>query len=452
MIARLMSARFGLRERIWLTVVAAMAATLIALTGGFNLLIANRLAHDADNVATARASAELDALKITPAGIDLVETLDAGGLDTPTWVFSGTKPLEAPRLGREALTLALTLTRRGRGFADLPAQDLRLYGLPVTSRSRRLGTVVAAVELGPYEEIRRIALLASSLLALLALVAVAATSRWMIARSLRPVSEMTMQAAEWSEQQLDRRFALGEPHDEFTTLATTLDGLLDRVAASLRHEQNLTAELSHELRTPLTQISAETQYALRHGRLTDDQAASFQRILNSARQMTRILDTLMTAARAEAGESQASCDATIAARAAIEPFRQVAADAGVELKLVPPTMPLRIPFDSGVVERILAPLLENACRFADRHVTVEIVPADREIGFAIQDDGPGIPPEDAENVFEPGFRSAPAGVALLTSAGLGLPLARRLSRRLGGDVRIADSPAGARIVVDLPRD
>jgi signal transduction histidine kinase len=97
-------------------------------------------------------------------------------------------------------------------------------------------------------------------------------------------------------------------------------------------------------------------------------------------------------------------------------------------------------------------LLENACRFAERQVTLEVVPGDRMIGFTVQDDGPGIAPEDAEHVFEAGFRSAPAGVALLTSAGLGLPLARRLTRRLGGDVHIADSPAGARIVVDLPRD
>ena len=76
---------------------------------------------------------------------------------------------------------------------------------------------------------------------------------------------MTRQAAEWSEHDLERRFSQGPPRDEFTTLAATLDGLLDRVAASLRHEQMLTAELSHELRTPLTAISAEAQYALRHG-------------------------------------------------------------------------------------------------------------------------------------------------------------------------------------------
>src|SRR5437868_11169455 len=68
---------------------------------------------------------------------------------------------------------------------------------------------------------------------------------------------MTRQAADWSEHDLDHRFALGAPHDELTELAATLDGLLDRLAASLRHERRFSAELSHELRTPLARVLAE---------------------------------------------------------------------------------------------------------------------------------------------------------------------------------------------------
>ena len=65
---------------------------------------------------------------------------------------------------------------------------------------------------------------------------------------------MTEDAAGWSEHDVDRRFDQGEPYDELTRLAATLDALLERLAASLRHEQRLTAELSHELRTPLARI------------------------------------------------------------------------------------------------------------------------------------------------------------------------------------------------------
>src|SRR5206468_229964 len=75
---------------------------------------------------------------------------------------------------------------------------------------------------------------------------------------------MTAQASDWSDHDLERRFSLGQPHDELTQLAFTLDRLLDRLAATLRHEQRLSAELSHELRTPLANIAAQAQFALRH--------------------------------------------------------------------------------------------------------------------------------------------------------------------------------------------
>ena len=61
-----------------------------------------------------------------------------------------------------------------------------------------------------------------------------------------------------------------EPDDEISELAATLDALLDRVAASLRHEQRFSAELSHELRTPLARIIAEAELALRRERAPEE--------------------------------------------------------------------------------------------------------------------------------------------------------------------------------------
>jgi signal transduction histidine kinase len=276
--------------------------------------------------------------------------------------------------------------------------------------------------------------------------------REVLARALRPVSEMTRQAADWSEHDLERRFGLGEPHDEFTTLAATLDGLLDRVAASLRHEQNLTADLSHELRTPLAQITTEAQFALRHGAAGPEERESYEKILHSARYMARILDTLMAAARARADSGSGSVrgDAAAAARTAIAETRPLAEAAGVDIELVAPGGPCVAGADEAVMERVLTPLLENACRFARQRVTVEVARGEREIRMAVQDDGPGIAPGDAERVFTPGFRAGEGTATLLRGAGLGLPLARRLAQGVGGDVRVHESAAGARVVVSLP--
>ncbi|HEY1509874.1 MAG TPA: HAMP domain-containing sensor histidine kinase [Solirubrobacteraceae bacterium] len=446
-----LGSRFGLRERIWATVVGSIAVVVVALTWGFNVLVSSRLQHEASTVAIARATAELDALRVSPAGIQLTETLDAGALDTPTWVFRGTRALEQPRASAIDRAHAAALARASRGFHDVDQTDTRLYGLPVISGGQRLGTVVAAVALEPYEGIRRVALIGSSALALLALVAVAVASRWLISRALRPVAHMTQQAADWSEHDLERRFALGDPRDEFTRLAATLDGLLDRVAASLRHEQDLTAELSHELRTPLTQISTEAQYALRHACGSEDAQAGYQRILASARQMARILDTLISAARARSAPHSSS-DAQSGARAAIQGCEPLASRSEVQIVLDAPAERIVAGVDAMLLERVLSPLLENACRYAHTKVTLGVATEDSTVRFDVQDDGPGIREADFENVFKPGYRgdSADPGAQAGHGAGLGLAVARRLARGVGGNVRVAESASGARFVVTLP--
>ena len=444
-------APLGLRERIWITVLAAIAVVLLALTAGFNLVLANRLQHEANAVATARASAELDGLRVSAGTVQLSETLDASASDTPTWVFRGTQPLEEPRAGAVEHQAAVALTH-SRGFHDVRAADTRLYALPVVQDGRRLGTVVAAVSLAPYEQIRKVALLASAVLAALVLLAVALGTRWLIAHALSPVAEMTRQASDWSEHDLERRFSQGPPRDEFTTLAATLDGLLDRVAASLRHEQLLTAELSHELRTPLTAISAEAQYALRHGTRDPASRHGYEQILQSARQMTRILDTLIAAARAQAGSGHAISDPVAGTRAAIQACSGLAASRRLAVELTEPDRQLLAGVDGDLLERVLSPLLENACRHAQHAIHVDIAQVEGAIEIAVQDDGHGVSATQPERIFDPGYRASDGAANGRPSpgAGLGLALARRLARGVGGDVRLGASPHGARFIVSLP--
>jgi signal transduction histidine kinase len=444
-------ASFGLRERIWVTVLASIAVVLIVLIAGFNLVLANRLQHEANAVASARASAEVDALHVTAGAIHITQSLDAGAADTPTWVFQGTRALEHPRAANVDQQAVAALTR-SRGFHDVPGAETRLYALPVMQGRRRLGTVVAAVSLAPYEQIRKVALLASAVLAGLALVAVALGTRWLVSRALQPVAEMTRQAAEWSEHDLERRFSQGPPRDEFTTLAATLDGLLDRVAASLRHEQMLTAELSHELRTPLTAISAEAQYALRHGPGDPASRHGYEQILQSARQMTRILDTLIVAARAQAGSAQSISDPVAGTRAAIEGCSRLAAARSLAVELTEPERQVVAGVDGDLLERVLSPLLENACRHAEHAIRVDIAQVDSVIEIAVQDDGNGVVAAERERIFEPGYRArdAAADGGRSRGAGLGLALSRRLARGVGGDVTLGASTRGARFIVRLP--
>ena len=176
-----------------------------------------------------------------------------------------------------SLTAAAAALAGGPERATRFKESLRLYALPVTHDGNRVGTVVAGVSLAPYDETATIALIGSLGLAVVLLAAVALLSHWILGKALLPVSRMTDDAADWSAHDLDRRFDRGEPYDELTQLAATLDALLERLSASLRHEQRFTAELSHELRTPLAKIAAESELALRRERTGEDYRGASRR-------------------------------------------------------------------------------------------------------------------------------------------------------------------------------
>lgn len=443
-----------LRTRLLLTVLVAIALVLAGLIVGFNVVLANRLDTDANGVVQARASVELAGLHVADGQIDLGESPDEATPDTQIWIFRGTQALEAPQPAPAANdAAAMTMATARPATRDITSTHTRLYSLAVVEAGRPIGTVVAGVSLAPYDQTRHTALLASVVLGLLALVAVALAGRWLISRALTPVAQMTAQAAEWSDRDLDRRFLLGQPHDELTQLAFTLDRLLDRLAASLRHEQRLSAELSHELRTPLATIAAQAQFALRHTNQDDDGRRALEQVLDSAAQMGRTLDTLIAAARAELDPSRATSDAGAGARAAAAAF---GSERGVTVAIKAPAG-VRVAGEQALVERILAPLIENAYRYAAAAVRIEVQHDSGAVVVTVEDDGPGIPDRDREAIFEPGRRAARPGAGSGATAvapqgaGLGLALARRLARTAGGDVKAAQSDGGGgRFVVRLP--
>jgi signal transduction histidine kinase len=442
--------RLGIRRRLLLAVVAAVALAVLGLVAGFNVLLARVLDHDARDLVRSRAVAQLDSLRTDGGRLRVGEAPDDRSSDAYIWVFVGKRAIEQPRaapaLGRAARALAGGPSR----FQDVAASDTRLYATPVLANGKRAGTVVAGVSLAPYEQTRKLALLASLVFGVLVLTLVAVAARWLLASAFRPVLRMTRQAAEWSEHDLDHRFTLGPPHDELTELAATLDGLLDRLAASLRHEQRFSAEISHELRTPLARVLAESELALRRERAPHEYRETLALIHGNADQLARTVDALVAAARYEAGGERGSADAYVVAKSAITACRRVARGRDMELEITKASRPVRIGLDADLAERILQPIFENACRYGTNRVQVSIGRENASVVYTVEDDGPGVAEEEVERIFEPGVRGRAQRSTGESGAGLGLALARRLARSANGDI-VADSSArGGRFLVRLP--
>lgn len=441
--------RLGIRRRLLLAVVAAVGLALIGLVAGFNVILARTLDRDARDLARSRAVAQVASLRTDNGHLTVGEAPDDRTADAYLWVFAGRHALERPRAAPAVDGAAQSLAGGPARFLDLSSSDTRLYAASVFVGGKRVGTAVAGVSLAPYEQTRRIALIASLVFAGIVLLLVAVAARWLLASSLRPVVRMTRQAAEWSER-LEHRFALGPPHDELTELAATLDGLLDRLAASLRRERRFSAELSHELRTPLARVLAESELALRRDREPHEYRQALELIRRNADQLARTVDALVAAARYEAGGGRGTADAQTVAAGAAAGCGGLAAERQVDLEIETPSRPLRVGVDADLAERILQPILENACRYGSSRVRVSIGRESSVILFTVEDDGPGVAQDERERIFEPGVRGMAQGGNGDAGAGLGLALARRLARSVNGEVVADPAAGGGRFLVRLP--
>jgi two-component system OmpR family sensor kinase len=442
--------RLGVRSRLLFAVVAIVAVAIVALVGSFNYVLAGRLSASATAAARARAEAVVEALHVRDGRIILTEAPDAGIGGSQVWILGPRgETLEAPKGNTPLQQAVRLLARRNARTVEIASLSARLYAVPVIASTRRLGTVIAAVSTKPYTETQQTALIGSIILAICLLAAITLVARWILRAALAPVTKMTASAAAWSERDLDRRFALGAPYDELTELAGTLDSLLDRLAASLRHEQRFAAELSHELRTPLARISGEAELALGRERQTGEYQQAFRSVYRDAEQMTRTVDALVAAARQESGLARSTSDARIAITRASEAAKPLADANAVEIAVDMPQAPVRIPLESELVERILQPLLENACRYGQTRIQLTLERHGTKAVISVSDDGPGVTADEQETIFDPGVRGH-AAQGRSDGSGLGLALALRVARSAGGNITAQPSDSGGHFLVELP--
>ena len=434
----------SLRERLALAAVLVTAVALVALTFGFNVVLSSQLRSGADDLLRSRASATAATVDLAADGTVTVRTApDERMTDAGSWVYSGRTALARAPGDREQQRVADSLTGVGeRTVQSREPEAVRFFALPLQVAGRQVGTVVSSVGLDPYQRVEDLAMLASVALVALVLGGAYLLTRTLVGLALTPVAQMTAQAARWSSSDLERRFGTGRRPLELEALATTLDGVLDRLSAVLRHEQQLSAELSHELRTPLSAVVAEIELLDSRPRTPQELADGHGAVLAAADRMSRVIESLLTAARATSDTVPGRCQVLPAVRAAV-------ASVG------PPEAPVTVRehaehllagVDAALLERALAPVLDNALRYCRTQVSVDIGTGPAGPWVRVQDDGPGVAPELVETVFDPGVRSGQCH----GGAGLGLALARRLARAGDGDLHLEPGSGGARFLLTLP--
>ncbi|AXE87468.1 HAMP domain-containing sensor histidine kinase [Streptomyces sp. Go-475] len=438
-----------LRGRLSLVALAAAAFLMVILTVVFNAVVRQHLQRQADDELRTRAAAVATTVDTGRAGVRVRETSNDELLDTNVWIYAGTRLLERPPSASPTSPVTRAATRlAARGGQHCTTLDER-PGRPVRMCAQAMGgaaTVVTALNLSPYRSSADTLLLASLTLDAVVLTCAYALTRLAVGRALRPVRTMTDQATQWSAVASTERFgAAGQP-TELARLGVSLDALLDRIRAVLRHEQQLTRELSHELRTPLSRIVAELDWWQARPRSAADTRTTHAAISDAAQSMRTICDTLLDDARDSASTAPGTADVLPVLRLLTERL-EIPGHVKVIVDGTHPGLEAGVP--PALLERIVSPLLDNALRYARSHVTVVARRQPAGVRIDVTDDGPGVPPSFAGKLFQPGRRAEPGDGH--GGAGLGLPLARRLARSAAGEVTYDELRAhGARFVVTLP--
>lgn len=373
----------------------------------------------------------------------LVElTTPDDSIDDTTWVFDASgDQVEGPRVSRARQAVATSLSSVGeRTTRD--AGDHAYLAAPVRTEGARPASavVVISASLEPYETTRAAVVIGLSVLGVLVTIGSAVVAAWTLRRALEPVESMAGRAEEWSEHNLEARFDVATTDDEIAQLGRTLNVLLDRVAGALRSEQQLTAELAHELRTPLTAIRGEAELGLMTA-VESQTSARLARVVALSERMTTAISTLVALAR---GHAESGARSTV--REVVDHVTEHQTQGAAALLHVEevPDLELAAPID--VASRALAPIIDNAVRYARTSVVVSVSVHPRLVGILVTDDGPGITETDLDSLFVAGTRAAGSG-----GAGLGLALSRRVARTLGGDVRIVEAADPTTFAVTLPR-
>jgi two-component system, OmpR family, sensor kinase len=425
----------------------AVVTALAILSVLFYVVLQHRLDRDANDTLHSRAQAVLATVTVNGGHVSIGESPRDALLDQRVWLFDASGAVERPIAPIGVQRVAGQLAAAGRRTRRDAPSDTRLLAEPIIEKGRRVGMVVTAVSLAPYEHTKHIALITLLVLDAAILLVFVVCARALVRRALSPVAWMTEQAKDWSEHDLDRRFALGKPHDELTALAATLDALLGRLGASLRHEQRFSAEVAHELRTPLTALRGEAELGLKN-RNSEEMREALEAVLRHTDRMAQVVETLVSAAQREADPHQGTVAARDAADAAAAACTELAEQRGVVLEVADGHEPVEVDADAGITTQILVPIVENALRYGRSRVSLQYAHEGGTVVFSVIDDGPGVRSEETGTIFDPGVRGSSSDGT--TGAGLGLALSRRLARAAGGDVSAEPAAAGGRFAVRLP--
>jgi signal transduction histidine kinase len=270
------------------------------------------------------------------------------------------------------------------------------------------------------------------------------------------VDQITTAAESISISNLSDRLAVPKTSDELQRLSETLNRMLARLDASVQRMSQLTADASHELRAPVSLIRTTAELAVQGNRTNAEYHEDMVQILAEAERTSRLIDSLLLLARADAGEGGLQhelADVSTSVREAMEQGRSLAAEKRIEFTCNLSSDAVVIRGDGESLCRLFFILIDNAIKYTPEggRVQVSLETLDAHATIRVTDSGIGISESDQPHIFDRFWRADKVRSRGMGGAGLGLSIARWIVDRHQGSIEVKSQPSqGSTFTVRLP--
>jgi heavy metal sensor kinase len=451
------------RFTVWYLLV--LAVLLIALSVGVYFYFSRNLYRSLDDSLEIR-STQIRSIQDILESIRQGEFQEELGEIVILYFYSGDQLMEvSPRgisipLSHEFISQAIAGTTLFTTIPTMEGERLRLLAVPVNlgipgpPPGIQPATLVIARSTKQIDQALA-GLVRTLIIAVpLALALAAGGGIFLARRALKPVDKIAQTAQEIGESDLGRRINVNTK-DELGRLAATLNAMIGRLEKAFQRQKQFTSDASHELRTPLAVIEAESSLALQKERTSSDYRQSLETISQESRQMSSLIDQLLTLARADAGKEQWNFTEVNLGKLVSNlstDIEVLCQEKGLSFQLGQP-QDLVVKGDEARLRELFMNLLDNAIRYtpAPGTVSVSIRREGQMAIVAITDTGVGIPAEDIPFLFERFYRVDKSRSRAEGGSGLGLAICRHIAETHGGKIEVESQVgAGSTFSVWLP--
>ncbi len=344
----------------------------------------------------------------------------------------------------------LTRPAGERGFSDIDIKGVRWRLFTLTNRSDL--TIRIGEQAANRSDITRGLILEHGLPLVIGLPLLALLAGFAVKQGLKPLGLLTRILAQ-REPGSRKPISIERSPDEIKPLIVTLNEQLERLEDVAEREHRFAGDVAHELRTPL----AATMIHLESAFIADDPAEVQYALGNARRSLGRLgrrIEQILAIARLEAGaasQHRVPLDLVTIATEVVEELAPMIADKDILLSLNHDEAALRVLGHEVALTAMFRNLIENALRYTPERGSVEI--SIRRIGdklsIAVCDDGPGIPEDRRQAVFQRFRRGADASKA---GYGLGLSIVQRAVKLHDGTIELGEAPSGHGLLVCIAVD